>query len=142
MFEKLSDKDFFYISVVFVTLFFLPLGYYLATSARIYYEVPPNPTYINGIAGLNLADLDAGNYSYTIEVKNPNKDLAVRVYFFLFADPPEQVENVTWACSVANATILKPLQQVNTTFSLAVLENLKNAEYYFRVGSYRIGVDY
>lgn len=114
---------------------------FMAGRNQQYTTVPKNVEYQNHVMGLNFIALEAGDYSFPVEIANPYNTTTIRIYSFLFSDPEDLRNYVAFSCSVENGTKLNPLQSVNATFSLEVQENpyQQDGEFYVRVGCLRIG---
>jgi len=85
--------------------------------------MPSNPDFRNPLTGYNFYNLDAGNYTFSLEIKNPwENDFTV---------------------SVQNGTLLNPYETVEATVTISMTENnFTENEVYLRIGSYRAGIDY
>ena len=137
------DETWYYVlGVTLLLSCLLPVGYLLGRNQQ-YTTIPKKPEYQNHVTGLNLVGLEAGNYSYDLEIKNPYENMSIRVYSYLFSDPEDLRRYVVYSCSVKNGTLLSPFHSINATYRLTVFENpYPEGEFYVRVGCLRVGVDF
>lgn len=138
----MDDNSHLYVGFLILCFVFLAIGYHLNQTGYAL-RMPPNPDFRNSLTGYNFYNLDAGNYTFSLEIKNPWENLSIRVYSFIFTEPKELRSFVDFKVSVENGTLLNPYETVEATVRLSVRENdVRENEVYVRIGSYRAGIDY
>jgi len=137
-----DDNAHLYAGFLILCLVFLAIGYHLNQTASAL-RMPSNPDFRNPLTGYNFYNLDAGNYTFSLEIKNPWENLSIRVYSFIFTEPKPLQNFVDFTVSVQNGTLLNPYETVEATVTISVTENnFTENEVYLRIGSYRAGIDY